>query len=606
MVERRLYGYTELLQETAPQRIQSWVQTIVSRVDKYGKWHPFVRTGEDEEGCVSRSGIPQAPQSSIDGVLVEQVSHTNTAPVGPQLVGLTAWNALDMPKTLAGLGFNEAQQQAAAVSVINRLTDPAHEYRLNEWFEHTGLGELLGQGSQRGVQSDDRYYRVSDRLLEKKEALEHHLQGKQQEIFSLDRTILLYDVTNTHFEGAGEQNPKAARGHNKQKRDDCVQISVGMVFDEHGFELAHRVFEGNKHDAKTLVEMIEELEALVDRTSLFASASKPLVIVDAGIATRGNLGLLRKRGFNYLVNDSRRGRGRYAAEFAAEDFVIVQNRDTQRAVLIKSIEETSKSAPADEAQSSAGECYTERVVLCKSQERKAKEAAILSQAEQRFVAELQKLASRVAKGLLVDEEKIQRSIGRILGRHPRVQRYYTVELKKDTSHGEESPQAVLSYQRNDAAGDQADALAGCYVLRTDRMECTDQQLWHLYMTLTKAEDGFRALKSTLGLRPNPHHREGRVDGHVFISILAYHLLRFITYSLEQKGDHRSWETIRRVLQTHCYTTILLPTKNGTVYRIRRAGEPEECQKSMYRMLGIEWRNLPVIRMEIMTKNKSIS
>jgi len=117
-------------------------------------------------------------------------------------------------------------------------------------------------------------------------------------------------------------------------------------------------------------------------------------------------------------------------------------------------------------------------------------------------------------------------------------------------------------------------------------------LWRLYIGLAQAEDGFRSLKSDLGLRPNPHHKELRVDAHVFISVLAYHLLRYIQYTLEQKRDNRSWDTIKRVLSTHCYTTVILPTITGEVYRIRKAGKPEECQKEIYRKLNISWNNLP--------------
>ncbi len=68
------------------------------------------------------------------------------------------------------------------------------------------------------------------------------------------------------------------------------------------------------------------------------------------------------------------------------------------------------------------------------------------------------------------------------------------------------------------------------------------------MSLLKAESGFRMLKSSLGLRPNHHQLEDRVDGHIFISVLAYHLLNWIRQKLEQSGDHREWNTIRRILQ----------------------------------------------------------
>jgi len=56
------------------------------------------------------------------------------------------------------------------------------------------------------------------------------------------------------------------------------------------------------------------------------------------------------------------------------------------------------------------------------------------------------------------------------------------------------------------------------------------------------------------------------------------------------------------LQTHCYTTIFLPTRSGQTYRIRKPGQPEECQKAIYRALGIQWDKLPQAKVVVPTKN----
>ena len=64
------------------------------------------------------------------------------------------------------------------------------------------------------------------------------------------------------------------------------------------------------------------------------------------------------------------------------------------------------------------------------------------------------------------------------------------------------------------------------------------------MMLSQVESAFRCLKSSLGLRPNFHQIEARADAHLFISVLAYHLLHTIEYKLRQCGDHRSWASIR--------------------------------------------------------------
>jgi len=213
----------------------------------------------------------------------------------------------------------------------------------------------------------------------------------------------------------------------------------------------------------------------------------------------------------------------------------------------------------------------------------------MSNAERRFLEALEKLALRVENNRLRDRSKIQQAIGRIQARHRRARRYYEIHLE-DTG-GE----ARVRWTRDDEQLEQAADLYGCYVLRTDERTLNEHQLWQLYISLTHAEDGFKALKTDLGLRPNPHQKEARVDGHVFICVLAYHLLRNILWTMEQKGDLRSWETLKRVLRTHCYTTILLPTHTGQTHRIRKAGQPEECQKAIYRKLDIEWCGLPCNR-----------
>ena len=116
------------------------------------------------------------------------------------------------------------------------------------------------------------------------------------------------------------------------------------------------------------------------------------------------------------------------------------------------------------------------------------------------------------------------------------------------------------------------------------------QLWELYMTLLKAEAGFAQLKGTLGLRPNFHQLEDRVDGHIFISVLAYHLLRWIGKRLEAHNDMRDWQTIRRLLGTHSLVTTRLPLADGRTINIRKPSQPDDEQKRVYQMLDIDWKS----------------
>ena len=551
-IETQLYQQGDHLAGLEPSwssEVSHWIDNIYQRIVRDGRWSPL-------NPARPTSSSP-ADEEVIDGVMPQEIHHTHSVNLGPILVARVGWETLGMPQLLCELGLNRAQQDAAAVSVLNRLVEPLSEHALLEWIPTSALPELYGEAILQG--GWNRYYRVSDLLLKKQSAIEAHLRKRQGEYFGLERSILLYDLTNTYFEGEGKKNPKAKRGKSKEKRNDCLQVVVGMVFDQEGFALAHRTFDGNQSDAKSLVTMVESLQAAVKEGPQpgLSANQRPLVIVDAGVATANNLEVLRKAGFDYLVNDSRRGRKQWAAEFAKKDaFVVLEGRAQKPAVAVRLLE-TAEG---------------ERVVLCKSDGRKQKEQAIYSGAEKRFLADMEKLDRRLRTGRIKDLGKAQQGLGKLLGRHPRVQRFYTVRL-----HEAETPGNGLFYQRNEFRYEENSELFGCYVLRTARQDLDAGQIWRLYTRLSQAEEGFCALKSDLGLRPNFHQKEKRVDAHIFITVLAYHVWKWIVHTLRQAGDLRDWATVKRVLQTHCYATVQLKTRAGKVCHIRKPGVAESRQ-----------------------------
>jgi len=611
MVEQHLYQKGKLFESPLPPEreavVREWVDTIVRRIDLQGKWQPISTYIQQR-----RTACPVAPsfkpEPVIDGVLTEGVRHESTTMLGPVLAGLSAWKRLDMDQCLKELGVNSSRIKSAVVSVINRLAGPVSEHRLPEWVASTSLPELLDDDLLKS--GKDRYYRASDTLLAHQDAITRHLRQKTAALFSLDRTIYLYDLTNTYFEGTGKKNPKAKRGKSKEKRNDCPQVVVGMVLDEYGFELAHKVYEGNRSDSTTVAEMARQLKEMIpDKPEGLlkpgGDEDGPIVIMDGGLSCPVNRKTIRDAGFHYLVNESRGGRKRYLDAFRdKEGFVEVKGRGKRTTpVFVKPWTDPDTG---------------DRLLLCKSDQRGEKEKAMLSHAEERLVEDIGKLSVRIEEGRLKDPVKMQRAIGRIRAKNPRSARFYTIELlekdngtkaetkaktkikaetetntKAETKKKEKTVQYQLHWQRKDEQIQIEEDLHGSYVLRTSRKDLEPEKLWKLYITLTRAEDGFRMLKGNLGLRPNFHQIEDRVDAHVFITILAYQLLQTILYPLRKAGDNRSWESICRVLETHCYTTIILPTAKGELHRIRRPGIPDERQRAIYKNLGIDLKPLPV-------------
>jgi transposase len=573
-VELRLTGQDGLFGLDA--EAAKWVDRVLHKIETRDK---------------HRKRRPVAPEY-IDGVRLDRVKHTRHTSLGPELLGLHAWERLGMPDLLDRLGFNRAQRDAAAVSVINRLSFPLSENALPGWVKTSSLLDLLGEDLGRAHR--DRFYRVSDRLLDHHRHIEKHLRKAQARHFNLHRTLVLYDLTNSHFEGVCAGNPKAKRGANKQKRFDCPQITVGMVFDEYGFGLAHKTFAGNRGESTTVPEMVEELDKMTEKDETFQALLPPTVIVDAGLATKDNLKKLRKKGYAYLVNESRTNREKYAEQFAEEAlFKPVPEREEKTAVKVRRIKVPALTDKGEDNEH-------DYVVLCRSDQRREKELAIRSRAEERFLEDVEKLARRLRQGNLKDPAKIGPAIGRLRERHSRVAGFYEINSEPNPEMpATETKMAgsLLKWKRRDDVEDDGDELMGCYVLRTTREDLPAEQIWKVYITLCKAEDGFRALKSDLGLRPNRHQTEDRADAHVFITVLAYHLLSFIRETLSRAGDRRSWFTLRQILQTHQYATVVIPTRSGTTYSLRKAGEPEECHRQIYRHFDISIRALPERRTE---------
>jgi transposase len=287
------------------------------------------------------------------------------------------------------------------------------------------------------------------------------------------------------------------------------------------------------------------------------------VVVDRGMAFDDNLESVRRRGLHYIVASRQKERDRFLAEICDPggfEEVVREPKSGKSHVFVKKV---------------AGD-GGQNIILCRSEERVQKDRAIREKAEAAFVKSVKALESRVAKGLLKEPEKVGEAIGRLRERYPRAAKYYSIELKD----------GKLEWGRDEAALATAAELDGSYILKTDRADLSAEDAWRTYMLLTRVENAFRDLKSPLALRPVFHRLEARVHAHVFLCVLAYHILNAIELTLRRSGDHASWETIRAELSTHQAVTIVLPTADGREIRIRKACSPTTRQRDIYRRLGI--------------------
>ena len=148
--------------------------------------------------------------------------------VGVEHVALWAMDQLGLRTRLQELGIGPSLRHAAIGSIVARMARPGSERAARRWLaERSALGELLGVDFE--TLELMQLYRASDALMAHREALEHHLFDRAMDLFDLHPTVTLYDLSNTYFEGEARLQPKARRGHSKDKRTDCPLLSMHPV-----------------------------------------------------------------------------------------------------------------------------------------------------------------------------------------------------------------------------------------------------------------------------------------------------------------------------------------------------------------------------------------
>ena len=489
---------------------------------------------------------------------------------GPVHAGHQMWQQLGLSEILSRAGLSDRASKLSEAMTLNRLIFPLSEHAMPDWMRRTALTDLLG--ADFSTLHDDALYRNLDRLHPSRERVEAELAEREKTLFNLDDTLYLYDLTSTYFEGEALGNPQAKRGYSRDQRPDAKQVLVGLVLDRDGFPKAHEIFDGNRQDRTTVGEMLDRLQK--------RTGPKPgsTVVVDRGMAYEEDLAAIRARGYHYLVAGRQPERIAWLGEFEDEDA-------WEAAIRTPSPRnpDQEKSRVRIKRQQKGAEIY----ILCRSEGRQEKDRAIRETHEHRLKKDIERLQARIDKSQLTKLEKIHQAIGRLEERYPRVARYYRMDY---------DPQAkALAWQEDGEKKTIAEKLAGGYVLKTDRQDLSADEIWRTYILLTRVEAAFRAMKSPLLERPIFHHLQHRTQTHIFLCVLAYHLLVAIEKRFLERDIHTSWWTLRQQLSTHQVITVVLPTADGRILKIRKATTPEPAHKEIYDVLRIPQEVMKPVR-----------
>ena len=530
---------------------------------------------EREEDPVVKKYVEQLWQriiasKKVDILPVEKLSrminadtlqHSNVREIGAEWICHNTWDKLQLSQLLLAHGFNEEEVKLAATQVISRAVYPASELRTASWIkDNSAICELTGYDIEKVTK--DKLYQSALHLYEVKDALEKHLSKRTNELFDLEDKIILYDLTNTYFEGEKRSSQLARFGRSKEKRKDAKLVVLALVVNVEGFIKYSSILEGNIADSKTLSAMIEKL-------STHTCGHHAVVVLDAGIATEDNLKLIVEKGYKYLC----------VSRTKLKDYQVVPDRLT---VLLD-----TKSNKTIRLKSVTAQNNTDYYLEVQSPSKAMKETGMMSQFEKRFEEQLEKIYNAIhRKGGIRQWDKVHQRIGRAKEKYPSVAQYYVIEVAAD----EKTHRAIdMSWEKDQAKYDNKIESLGIYFLRTN-MKVTDEVIvWNIYNTIREIENAFRTLKTDLDLRPIYHKNDKATMAHLHLGILAYWLVNTVRYQLKNYNINSCWSEIVRIGNTQkMITTTGTNTFDKTV-SIRKCSQPNEKLKTIYNILNANYR-----------------
>jgi len=365
---------------------------------------------------------------------------------------------------------------------------------------------------------------------------------------------MIYDLTNTYFEGVKAGSELARFGKSKEKRNDCKQVVLAAVVTPHGMLRHSRIYEGNMSEPATLQDLLGQMQ--------HHSARAHTLIIDAGIATEDNLAMLRDNGFKYICVSRTR------------------LNEYQAAVGQDAVSITDKRGRKIECKMLQAEGQPDRWMMVKSKAKAAKERSMTDQACRRFEAELAQVKAGIGKkGGTKTYGKVMERLGRLKERYPRAHKHYRLRV----AHNNKQIVTCVQWEKKTSEGL---ATEGVYFLRTNYTSTEETEIWAIYNTIRDVEATFRTLKTDLNLRPIYHQKDRYTKAHLHLGLLAYQLVAAIRYQLGQHGLHYDWKNIVRIMNTQKLLTIHQQAKTKDI-RLHVVSKPIGEVEQIYNALGFK-------------------
>ena len=489
-------------------------------------------------------------------VVLDEIVHKEGKEIGAEWMCYQTLQDLGVKNLLLAQGFTDQQSQLALTQIISRAVYPSSELRTSKWIaDNSAVCELTKYDESKITK--DKLYDGALRLYGAKTALENHLSTRTNELFDITDKILLYDLTNTYFEGQKLNSKLAKFGRSKEKRSDAKIIVLALAVNALGFIKYHSIHEGNMSDSSNLNQVLEKLSKNIN-------CNNPIVVIDAGIATEQNLNLIKSKGYKYVC----------VSRVTPKDYEVQKNK------LSVLLETKSKKEVLLKALNAPGQ--KDFFMSVESEAKASKEQSMKTQFEERF-EEMLRTAQKAlsSKSGIKQYAKVLERIGRAKQKYPSVAKYYVVEIVHDDATKIVSE--IRWRKDKNLYSQKVDGL-GKYFIRTNIDIVDEVELWNIYNIIREIESTFRCLKTDLDLRPIYHKNDDSTMAHLHLGLLAYWIVNTIRQRLKLQNIKTCWTEIVRIANTQKIITTEGQNTVGKVIQVKKCTEPNQELKKLFSAL----------------------
>ncbi|MDI9562534.1 MAG: IS1634 family transposase [Pseudomonadota bacterium] len=525
--------------------------------DKIVKEKLFAFT-PDKERTISKEIL-----RNFQEVDIESVEQVDSKEIGGEWLVKQAFDKLEVSSILADSGLDATQIDIAQMLLTGKLLHPSSELEAERWLkENSGSRELYHT-----KEDISRYqlYGAAQAMYQNKNTIEKHLYNKLSTLFSGRSKIVVYDLTNMYFTGQMLSSDKANFGRSKQKQTGSKLIGLALSIDSLGFVRYSKFYNGNISEPGTFEDMLREVTCQLD-----TRGEKPVIVMDAGIATEENLEIIRSHKFNYDYVCVSRTIPRDYTQLSVQAETICDNRGNK-------IELTKVAAEGKD----------DSFLHIKSDQKLKKEASIDNKLTLRLEAQLQEIKDKLPKkGTLKKTEKVHEKVGRIKGQLSKIGWLYDITYTEDKEKG-------IVTDINWHRVKERERPKGEYFLRYTNNTISESEVWDVYNMTRDVEAVFRCLKTDLKVRPIHHQKDKYIEPHIWLGIMAYQIVNYIRKGLKENNIDYRWTTIIEKMKSMQTSIVSMNNKENEKIYLKLCTRPTVDQQIIFDSLNFKHR--PYVR-----------